>query len=48
MLESAAAEAGGGFVYVTYYNPDTGLDGLKLCYVAPVDKEWFVGSGVYA
>jgi hypothetical protein len=48
LLESAAAEAGGGFVYVTYYNPDTGLDGLKLCYVAPVDKEWFVGSGIYA
>ncbi|MCM2465072.1 cache domain-containing protein [Methanoculleus oceani] len=48
MLEIAAAEAGGGFVYVTYYNPDTGLDGLKLCYVAPVDGEWFVGSGVYA
>lgn len=48
LLESAAAEAGGGFVYVTYYNPDTGVDGLKLCYVAPVDTEWFVGSGVYA
>ncbi|MDV2481107.1 sodium:calcium antiporter [Methanoculleus sp. Wushi-C6] len=48
LLESAAAEAGGGFVYVTYYNPDTGLDGLKLCYVAPVDEKWFVGSGVYA
>ncbi len=48
LLESAAAEAGGGFVYVTYYNPDTDLDGLKLCYVAPVDGEWFVGSGVYA
>ncbi len=48
MLEIAAAQAGGGYVYVTYYNPDTGLDGLKLCYVAPVDGEWFVGSGVYA
>lgn len=48
LLEIAAAEAGGGFVYVTYYNPDTGRDGLKLCYVAPVDEEWFVGSGVYA
>jgi signal transduction histidine kinase len=35
-------------VYATYYNPDTGLDELKLCYVAPVDEEWFVGSGVYA
>ncbi len=48
LLESAAAEAGGGFVYITYYNPETGHDGLKLCYVAPVDGEWFVGSGVYA
>ncbi len=48
LLEIAAAEAGGGFVYITYYNPDTGRDGLKLCYVAPVDDEWFVGSGVYA
>jgi len=48
LLESAAAENGGGFVYITYYNPDTGLDELKLCYVAPVDDEWFVGSGVYA
>jgi len=46
--EIAVAQAGGGFVYVTYYNPDTGGDGLKLCYVAPVDREWFVGSGVYA
>ena len=48
LLESAAAESGGGFVYITYYNPDTGLDELKLCYVAPVDEGWFVGSGVYA
>lgn len=48
LLESTAAENGGGFVYITYYNPDTGVDGLKLCYVAPVDEEWFVGSGVYA
>jgi hypothetical protein len=46
--EIAAAQAGGGFVYVTYYNPDTGDDGLKLCYVTPVNGEWFVGSGVYA
>ncbi len=48
LLESAAAESGGGFVYITCYNPETGVDGLKLCYVAPVDGEWFVGSGVYA
>ncbi len=46
--EIAVAKAGGGFVYVTYYNPDTGGDGLKLCYVAAVDDEWFVGSGIYA
>lgn len=48
LLESAAAEAGGGFVYTTCYDPNTGRDGLKLCYVAPVNDEWFVGSGVYA
>lgn len=48
LLEIAAAEAGGGYVCITYYNPETGTDGLKLCYVAPVDREWFVGSGVYA
>jgi hypothetical protein len=48
LLETVAAESGGGFVYITYYNPETGLDELKLCYVAPVDEEWFVGSGVYA
>ena len=48
LLEIAAAERGGGFVYITYYNPETGLDELKLCYVTPVDDEWFVGSGIYA
>ncbi len=46
--EIAAAQAGGGFVDVTYYNPDTGSDGLKFCYVVPVDDGWFVGSGVDA
>jgi hypothetical protein len=30
----------GGFVCCL---PET----LKLCYVVPVDEEWFVGSGVY-
>ncbi len=45
LLESTAAESGGGFVYSTCYNPETGL---KLGYVAPVDGEWFVGSGIYA
>lgn len=45
--EISAAQDGGGFVYVQYLNPDTGAAGLKLCYVAPVDGEWFVGSGIY-
>jgi hypothetical protein len=46
--EISAAKRGGGFVYVDYLNPDTGLPGLKLCYVTPVDDTWFVGSGIYA
>jgi signal transduction histidine kinase len=45
--EISAAKRGGGFVYVDYLNPDTGTAGLKLCYVAPVDDAWFVGSGIY-
>ncbi|MCK9580776.1 MAG: cache domain-containing protein [Methanoregula sp.] len=45
--EISAAQRGGGFVYVQYFNPDTGDAGLKLCYVAPVDDTWFVGSGIY-
>lgn len=45
--EIAVAQNGGGFVYVEYLNPDTQEKGLKLCYVAPVDDEWFVGSGIY-
>jgi len=45
--EISTARHGGGFVYVQYLNPDTGAVGLKLCYVAPVDGEWFVGSGIY-
>ncbi|MDO9325570.1 MAG: cache domain-containing protein [Methanoregula sp.] len=45
--EISAAKRGGGFVYVDYLNPDTGLPGLKLCYVAPVDETWLVGSGIY-
>lgn len=45
--EIAAAKRGGGFVYVEYLNPDTGKTGLKLCYVAPVNNDWFVGSGIY-
>jgi len=45
--EIATAKSGGGFVYVDYYNPDTGKPGMKLCYVAPVDDTWLVGSGIY-
>jgi hypothetical protein len=45
--EVSAAKRGGGFVYVDYLNPDTGAVGMKLCYVAPVDDEWLVGSGIY-
>jgi len=45
--EIAAAKDGGGFVYVDYYNPDTGKPGMKLCYVLPVDDTWLVGSGIY-
>ncbi len=46
--EIAVAKSGGGFVYVDYYNPDTGKPDIKLCYVAPVDDTWLVGSGIYA
>ena len=45
--EIAAAKSGGGFVYVDYFNPDTGKPGMKLCYVTPVDDTWLVGSGIY-
>lgn len=45
--EISAAQRGGGFAYVQYFNPDNGGVGLKLCYVAPVDNTWFVGSGIY-
>lgn len=46
-LEIDAAMRGGGYVYVVYYNPDTGADDLKLCYVSPAGDDWLVGSGVY-
>jgi signal transduction histidine kinase len=45
--EIAVAESGGGFVYVDYYNPDTGKPGMKLCYVTPAGDTWLVGSGIY-
>jgi hypothetical protein len=46
--EISAAKNGGGFVYVEYLNPDSGKAEMKLCYVAPVDDTWFVGSGIYS
>ncbi len=46
--EIATAKRGGGFAYVDYFNPDTGTNGMKLCYVVPVDDHWLVGSGIYA
>ncbi|MCA1916526.1 cache domain-containing protein [Methanospirillum hungatei] len=46
-LEKRAAERGGGFVYIVYYNPDSGNNELKLCYVLPAGEDWFVGSGIY-
>jgi hypothetical protein len=45
--EISVAQRGGGFVYVDYPNPDTGRNELKLCYIAPVDDGWLVGSGIY-
>ncbi len=46
--EISAAKNGGGFVYVEYLNPDSGKAEMKLCYVAPVDDTWLVGSGIYS
>ena len=46
-LEIDIAKAGGGFVYVVYYNPESGRNELKFCYVVPVQKDWMVGSGIY-
>ncbi|NLV26617.1 MAG: sodium:calcium antiporter [Methanomicrobiales archaeon] len=45
--EIDAAKQGGGFVYVVYYNPDTGDNELKLCYVLPAGDDWLIGSGIY-
>ncbi|WP_181391384.1 cache domain-containing protein [Methanospirillum stamsii] len=45
--EIDAVKQGGGFVYVVYYNPDTGENELKLCYILPAGNDWFVGSGIY-
>ena len=46
-MEVEAAKRGGGFVYVVYYNPESGKDELKLCYVAPAGDNWLIGSGIY-
>lgn len=46
--EIETAKEGGGFVYVTYTSPATGIESLKLCYVVPAGPEWLVGSGIYA
>ncbi len=46
--EIDVAEAGGGFVYVTYTSPATGIESLKLCYVVPAGRDWLIGSGIYA
>lgn len=45
--EVDTAKRGGGFVYVVYYNPDSGNNELKLCYVLPAGENWLVGSGIY-
>ena len=45
--ELHAAKRGGGIVYIVYYNPDSGNNELKLCYVLPAGDDWFVGSGIY-
>lgn len=45
MIDNAIA--GGGFNYIIYYNPDTGKDEMKFCYVLPVQDDWMVGSGIY-
>ena len=44
--DSTVAENGGGFAYIDYSNPFSGQSGIKLCYVAPVDNQWFVGAGI--
>lgn len=46
-MEIDAAKRGGGYVYIVYYNPDSGKNELKLCYVAPAGDGWLVGSGIY-
>ncbi|OPY38352.1 MAG: Cache domain protein [Methanoregula sp. PtaU1.Bin051] len=43
-----AARDGGGSVYYIYVNPEDNFrQEFKLSHVMPVDKDWFVGSGIY-
>ena len=46
--EISAAQRGGGFVYLVYYNPESKRNELKLCYMLPAGDDWMVGSGIYA
>ncbi len=45
--EIQTAQRGGGYVNVVYYNPETGKDEPKLCYVLPAGDDWLIGSGIY-
>ncbi|MBN1168184.1 MAG: cache domain-containing protein [Methanospirillaceae archaeon] len=45
--EIKTAQRGGGYVNVVYYNPETGKDEPKLCYVLPAGDDWLIGSGIY-
>lgn len=40
------AKSGGGFEYFALYDPDSGKENLKFCYVLPVHDNWLVGSGI--
>jgi len=44
----ARAQQGGGYVFYLYPNPNEGFQSeLKLSYVIPIDKDWFIGAGIY-
>jgi len=40
------AKSGGGFEYFAWYDPESGKEKLKFCYVLPVHDNWLVGSGI--
>ncbi|MDV2480850.1 sodium:calcium antiporter [Methanoculleus sp. Wushi-C6] len=45
---AAAAEAGGGFIRYLYIDPaDNFTVREKLSYVMMVDRDWFIGAGIY-